>query len=837
VERRLFLERKIFIILKVVIVLLLVIECDLSKANSSLKNLPMDWKLISQSEENYFFENSKSRNGESIVLQVISAQPGDDTLIENISLKSLTNSRDSLLSKIGLFNYSALFQKLGHSKNSHFRSFVQIESMYMRIDGQPVQVVERQAVVDGKMYTISYQIDTTALNQIEHAQQILDTFQQAWVGDSNVAEVTFEPSAKRAPASSDLPSDAVLSATQGSGPDNSVHSTDSLNEPKYSEQWIMKSCQDIPAYKRRSLSEPSFSSYMQSGSSVVKDCALDAWQVVKDIGSLLHSGIKLVSDPKYRSEVETSVGWVVAHPREVGTALYNSLSANLDDPNPFYCMKTSDQIRSICRMAKGLIKAGLLANVLSKIPMAAGELKRLARIAKDAVFVDGAKELSAATEIPPSLQDVAPQNISEAHALESSDTRTVKPTDIPIAKIRRTQFTKISEAKAVKFDAPTTAAYPIDNPEITRRYNPHQSAEDGFDFVPHRSSSPGPAENKLISQAIAGARTRNSSASSLKYFLEKLGVHPDTISYALNHPNDEAVQNIKEILKSNYGEHLYHALEYSLGTLRQHATFKGLSEVQKAIALDKPFAHTAHTSESYTQARQKVIDLLKKFSSYRPNQDWDLSHIKTQLPEGNRNLKVWHCEGCESLGVQGVQMIKFNGFFAKHIEPHTFGVAQLARFRILEDQLLTASTKEEKLRIFEEMKSLDILRKKSETSFSLFDDELKTAPERFFTGKNFKREYSGNSKIIAVSFDGNLETKELGKVASHPRRYQVAVCNAGPEDICKQGATVYKNGDVIAFYPVCGDFIVRAPSLVDLKNYFFGTGGATPPTITPVPCP
>jgi hypothetical protein len=391
----------------------------------SFKNYaPSNWKKISQKDENQIYKNLQSDDNETIILQSFTAQLEDAQLLSQINLKALTQSREKFLNTFGIGNYTALSTEMRRAKDSRFKNYVEIDSLFRDLQNHDVQMIERQYVANGRMYVVSYLIDAPAINDRKRAARALDGFQPIW---NSAKQAEQDPPTQRL-FSSDackgliafgiryLSTDAHAGElVEGSG-SSSVQATSGnsstatpatpYNEQKMSDSEIAQQCQEVPIEKRRTAADNSFLGQVKTTLLTPGSClmgvASNAWDIVKGVYDIAASGVKMLFSSEYRSEVTSTVGVVAAEiqksPKEfalrIASEMGNAIKKYAGETFP--CLKPSEQIKSVCNLASNLIPAGMLAKVLTKVPLATAESVKLAKLARDAVDLQKGDKIATA---------------------------------------------------------------------------------------------------------------------------------------------------------------------------------------------------------------------------------------------------------------------------------------------------------------------------------------------------------------------------------------------------------------------------------------------------------
>jgi hypothetical protein len=373
-----------------------------------------EWKKISQDGENAIFRDLLSQSNETIILQAFRPQAKDVALIENLTTGKLTTARSKMMDRFGIGNYTALEITHQPIEDSRIKKLVVIESLFRDLKNRDVQMVERQYLSSEKMYIITYLIDAPAINDRKRVFKILDQFRPNILSSVSANEnapslpsvsifqmldqtISLLPSAH---ASEVAESSTPLSSESNS---NSAVAASLIHENKLSASDIEQNCQNVPIEKRRTAADVSFLSLAQTTLLAPKSCILgiadNAWSIVKGAYDIGAAEIKYTFDSGYRSEVNSTIGVVVAEikkdpkefARRVVGEIYSCAQGAIGDF--FGCLKPSEQIRTFCNLASNLIPAGLLAKILTRAPLTAVEISRVAKLAKDALGLKSAKTI------------------------------------------------------------------------------------------------------------------------------------------------------------------------------------------------------------------------------------------------------------------------------------------------------------------------------------------------------------------------------------------------------------------------------------------------------------
>jgi len=147
--------------------------------------------------------------------------------------------------------------------------------------------------------------------------------------------------------------------------------------------------------------------------------------------------------------VNASVGTVVAQMKKdpadfskrVGAALWNAIYTGVG--SFFSCLKSEEQVRSICNLASNLIPLGLLAKLITRAPLAVEEIALLARASTEAVNV---KALADASKAPMDAFNV--KKLADGSRLHEFDSGiTVHVDDKPQAQIPAPSKSEITAPK------------------------------------------------------------------------------------------------------------------------------------------------------------------------------------------------------------------------------------------------------------------------------------------------------------------------------------------------------------------------------------------------------
>lgn len=164
--------------------------------------------------------------------------------------------------------------------------------------------------------------------------------------------------------------------------------------------------------------------------------------------------------------------------------------------------------------------------------------------------------------------------------------------------------------------------------------------------------------------------------------------------------------------------------------------------------------------------------------------------------------------------------ISFGHFYLQHVFPHTSGFVHANTVRSLETRMEKAETRAEREEIFAQMMAVPQLRKDRITSFSVFEDDVLLAPNHLLKGRNFKRITQGGSKTEMIRFTSSIRVAKgfSAKFQEYDQDYIIAIC--GDPNGCKSQGQIYQMGEVVTFFPDCGPFILRFPSLKRLRQKY-----------------
>ena len=419
------------------------------------------WKLSSQSGDNAIYKNLQSDTNERIVLQVLPALASDRQLFSNLDLKKLTLVREKFLNRVGIGNYTALAVETAQAKDPRFKIYAQIDSIYRDFSNHDVQMIERQFVGNGKMYVISYMMDGRAINDRKRANRVLDYFQPLW-NTVNQSQIEFDrlplvPGGCKSLIATGLQyfsneayagelapalRAAALSWHESSNTSSLVSSE---YEREMSDDEIAQNCKDVPPEKRRKASDDSFQgqigTFINMPGSCLVGVAQGAWDMAKgavgaarEILVIQAQMLKLMYDGEYRSEVISSAGMIASEvnkaPKDfamrMGKVLVDEIKKYAGETFP--CLKPAEQAKAICNFASNLLVGGYLAKVLTKVPLAAEEASKVAKLAGDALKgMPGAKIERAVATSPESLgKDIESGLTKEAIAAKTEFERKAK---------------------------------------------------------------------------------------------------------------------------------------------------------------------------------------------------------------------------------------------------------------------------------------------------------------------------------------------------------------------------------------------------------------------------
>ena len=379
-----------------------------------------NWNLVSKNGDNAIYKKSKSKENERIVLQVLPAKARDQQLLSHLDLKKLTFVREKFLNRVGIGNYTALSVEMGPAKDLRFKNYTEIESIYRDFKNQDVQMIERQFVAHGAMYVISYMIDGVAVDR-KHARALLDLFQPLWNSENRVQNdfqfeslpfvsgackslvaTGFRYFSAEAYAAGELAEPLRSAALSWHNSSNSAMLASSTYEFGMSEDEIAQKCKDVSPEKRRKASDDTFQgqigTFVNAPGSCLVGVAKAAWEIAKgavnatrDIFVIQGKMLKLMYDGEYRLEVESSAGAFVSEiekaPKDFAKRMAEELGASALKyvGETFPCLSPAEQTKVICNLASNLLSGGLLAKVMTKVPLAAQEAGQVEKYAHEAL--------------------------------------------------------------------------------------------------------------------------------------------------------------------------------------------------------------------------------------------------------------------------------------------------------------------------------------------------------------------------------------------------------------------------------------------------------------------
>ncbi len=177
----------------------------------------------------------------------------------------------------------------------------------------------------------------------------------------------------------------------------------------------------------------------------------------------------------------------------------------------------------------------------------------------------------------------------------------------------------------------------------------------------------------------------------------------------------------------------------------------------------------------------------------------------------------------ESQSLRSHPTVSFTKLFAEHIEAHTAGLKYIHKFRSLETRLERARTDNTRAEIIKDIESHWGVRQKSITSVSLFDEDVLLANDYLARGRNFVRMNAPGSPIEMIQFEADVLVSEGLRNApkAYPHTYVIGICAAPEGKTCRgAGGAVFEPGEVVTFFPACGPFVVRYPSIKRIRQKY-----------------
>ena len=420
---------------------------------------PATWRPIEKQTggqpANEIFRNTQSPHNESISVDAF-ASFADPTGTKSCDLpvaREVAHLRAQLFARLGFRRYSILRTETHLLKNSKFQTMTTIHSSYFDLADREVHVLERQVCSPGKMFVVTYKVDSGALGDEDRIARLLDFFQPVY------------PS--RTPASM---SEEVVGVVSGSlergkvadeAPVAPLAKDLDLKDPKNAER-----CADVPEEKRRSASDSTFMGHVEMTLKTPGNCFFglfdNVWGMVSGVGSLLWSGVKFANpfSSTYRDQVRATTGTIVSEylkdkegfVKRVGSEIYNVAVHEAGDF--FSCLKTEEQVRVVCNMALNFLPNELLVKILSKVPLAAEETAKIAALTAKALGKD-----ALAAKVPPTIT-VAGKTVPTTTALATATTavQTADQAASPAAAAVKAAPKAVSETKAVEPAAKTPLA-------------------------------------------------------------------------------------------------------------------------------------------------------------------------------------------------------------------------------------------------------------------------------------------------------------------------------------------------------------------------------------------
>ena len=169
--------------------------------------------------------------------------------------------------------------------------------------------------------------------------------------------------------------------------------------------------------------------------------------------------------------------------------------------------------------------------------------------------------------------------------------------------------------------------------------------------------------------------------------------------------------------------------------------------------------------------------------------------------------------------LKSLEALVFNPLFLDHSEPHLANLLQAAEFRTLETKMERARTSAQRAEVFAQMQAFGFARMKHATSFSVFAEEVFLAPQHVARGRDFQIA-SQDSMVELVKFKSDLIVTRGLKPTTYTQTYVIAICVAPVGQKCKSRGREYSAGEVISFFPECGPFVLRFPSLKRIRQRY-----------------
>lgn len=348
------------------------------------------WRKISEHPDGMIFQKEKSPQNEMIVVQSFAAQKSDAAFFEKMTAKGLTEVRRKIFDKLGLADYQVLsLRNLSPLQKNIASSQILIESSYVDYAGKGVHMIERQYVVGETFYVLSYRMNGN-ISDYDKVRILLDEFKPARDVATNKSSrsVAGEMSTNQAVMPAVLSFESRISAAP-----------EKAQEEKMTAEEIALRCQDVPPERRRSAEDMGFADGLITAAGSPVDCLLgvmdNVWDILKGAYEILAGGVKIIFDQEYRSQITATIGIVAAEAYKdpaafssrIAAAVYNAAKKNVGEF--FECLSPSAKIEAVCKMVSNLIPVGLMSKILTKAPLAAEEVARLAKIAKEAAMARG----------------------------------------------------------------------------------------------------------------------------------------------------------------------------------------------------------------------------------------------------------------------------------------------------------------------------------------------------------------------------------------------------------------------------------------------------------------
>jgi hypothetical protein len=406
-----------------ILALLVLLQSSPAFAGDFKVALPPAWTLQSRDSQGSVYVNSASSSSERIVVQSFNLQYQPSEFQNDLANKKdeLNRVRGKFFSLAGLGNYNIL--SLGKIKLSgqKFSQMHVIQSRYLNFEGSEVQMLERQYSALGRLYVVTYLVQSGALGDPNRLELLLNRFQPL-------------PSGSRVPSSETLRSDTTkltsVPEISDAAKQSPVRDLDMKNTDN------QKQCERVLGSRSRKAEEQGFLATVEKSMAGENNgsCLLglvdNVWGLVKGFAELFWSGLKYINpfSGAYRDQVHATVGVIAseiaAGPKKfamrMASEIYNVAAQGAGDF--FNCKTDAEQVRDVCNIAANLIPIGLIGKVILKAPLAAVDVAKASAVVKDVVGTEKLTVVAkAAGDAKPLVESPVPK-IRQTEAFSTSVT-------------------------------------------------------------------------------------------------------------------------------------------------------------------------------------------------------------------------------------------------------------------------------------------------------------------------------------------------------------------------------------------------------------------------------